>query len=159
MENLLKLLILIIILACVITFVDNSKKQELFGSEASNSSEAIQNVASLYNENKLTVGEIVTTDDIIAGKNVTATGNITTSGNVTATGNITATGNGAFKNITATGPIVGDSLAIKNGWGYFGESGKPGSLNIETNSGYNGGGRKDVRLAFGGTLDFWKHGT
>lgn len=54
--------------------------------------EAVAMIASLYNSNKLVVGELEVTG------NITANGNVITNGDITTNGNITTSGNGTFGN-------------------------------------------------------------
>jgi competence protein ComGC len=80
MDLTLKTIIIIIIVLLIILCMINYKKQENFTND-----EAIQNVASLYNQAKLSVTDL------------TSTG-ISTLNTVNANGNLTSNGNALFKN-------------------------------------------------------------
>jgi competence protein ComGC len=80
MDSTLKTIIIMIIILLIILCIVNYKKQENFTND-----EAIQNVASLYNQAKLSVTDL------------TSTG-ISTLNTVNANGNLTSNGNALFKN-------------------------------------------------------------
>lgn len=113
--KLIRCLLLFVLIVVSIIYIRKQRREEGMA-DVTLSSEAIQNIASVYNKDNLTVTNLTTTKDITAagnikGVNVEATGNIK-GANAEVTGNIKSKDSIEGKALNTSGGIN-----APNGWG------------------------------------------